>query len=337
MGRLSEMNDVVQGFPKKPVITFGEPLVACIPQTRGTGMAMCQFSTESAGAELNTAIGLARLNVPVAYAATVGSDPFGRLVCRDLGAEGVDASRVTRSVGGQTGVLFKQWRGLAGDTDVYYYRSGSPMAVGEWDVGQVHRDIAASVFCWLHSTGITWMIGEQTRAQASELLQLACNTGMPISFDVNVRLKLGSALSWREMVETVCPFVTWILLGDSEAYLLYGTREPDSLEERFRERGFAGQGVIIKQGDQGATAVVRGVETKVDAWPISQVMDTVGAGDGFNAGWIAGTLLGWELQRSLRLGALVGAYAVTSAGDSSGYPYWEETVAHIDGTEGIAR
>jgi len=321
----------------KPVLTFGECMGVCIPEQRGTIGALSAFHLECAGAEFNTAVGLARLGTPVVFAGAVGQDPFGHMICRELRAEGVEISQVSLCAGAPTGIFFKQWTGLALDADVYYYRGNSAMGTGLWHADTACQLAQAGHYCWIHATGITWMIGEGARAQAEALIRAARLSGTALSFDVNLRRKLGSLDEWRTVLRTVYPFVTWLLLGDSEAQQLYGTDDPQSLEHLLTHEGFAGLGLIVKQGDKGATAVIGGQLITVPAVSVRQVVDTVGAGDGFNAGWIAGMLRGFAMEQALALGALVGAYAVVSTGDCSGYPTWEMVASQWAGTEGVKR
>lgn len=321
----------------EPVLTFGEPLVVCIPATRGSLSSVREFQTDAAGAELNTAIGLARLHVPVWFSGSVGADPFGHMIHRQLRSEGIDVSCFQRIPQRQTGVFFKQAAGLTGETQVFYYRSTSPMASGDWDGGDLIKRMGQRKHSWVHTTGITWMVGKSAYKQGTKLLEAARASEIPVSFDVNLRLKMANLQAWKDMITEVLPLITWLLLGDSEAVALYGSSDAVEIESYVRTDGFIGKGVIVKEGSNGATASMEGVLTHVNAVPVSQVIDTVGAGDGFNAGWITGMLMGWSMERAIALGAVVGAFAVSSSGDSSGYPTFEEAVNYLSGREEISR
>ncbi|GMA62866.1 sugar kinase [Alicyclobacillus fastidiosus] len=319
------------------VLTFGEPLVVLVPDAEGQISTTHQLRPYAAGAELNTAVGLARLGINASFACSVGTDPLGQIILHSGRAEGVDMRYVQQDASAPTGMFFKQWSGLQGRTSVYYYRSTSSMAVGGWNPVDVQNELQAGTWSWVHSTGITWMIGADSRQAATELFELCHTLDIPISFDVNVRLKLGNVEQWRECVKQVLPYITWFLLGDEEAQLLFGTDEVIVIEEYIRKHGFAGQGVMLKLGERGAAGSVAGVKTEVPVWPVTRVVDTVGAGDGFNAGWLAGMLRGWSIEESMRLGSLVGAFAVTSMGDYAGYPSWSEVVQELSGRGNVAR
>ncbi|MBF8379032.1 sugar kinase [Alicyclobacillus mali] len=319
------------------VLTFGEPLVVCVPDGAGKLHQVRRFHTSCAGAELNTAVGLARLGVPVAYLAKVGDDPFGEQIRRALREEGVDDRLVTASHRCPTGIYFKQWAGLDGRTEVFYYRSQSAMAEEGFATYPAEEWLASGEISWVHGTGITWMIGEAARAASDALVEAARRCGATFSFDINVRLKLAPEDAWRALLLQVAPKATWIFLGDTEAEMLFGTARAQEVWASIRDMGFAGEGVIVKRGAEGAEWLSDGGVLHVPAWPVSNVVDTVGAGDGFNAGFIAGRMKGWTTEEALRLAALVGACAVTAEGDYDGYPTWREAMSYLEGQGGMER
>ncbi|KPV40797.1 sugar kinase [Alicyclobacillus ferrooxydans] len=323
--------------PKPRILTFGEPLVAMVPDAPGVVSPMHQFRPYPVGAELNTAVGLARLGLHPVVACCVGADPFGSLIRSAARSEGIDISEVQVSTAGSTAVMFKQRSGLQMNTSVYYYRSASPMAMGEWNPEAVQERIVTDNFDWVHATGITWMISNQCRNVATDLFRIAHQRGVPVSFDINVRLKLAAAEGWRQLIQEVLPFVTWLFIGDEEADLLFATTHAREIEAECLNHGFNGVGVVVKRGDKGATVSTGGTEITVSARRVAAVVDTVGAGDGFNAGFIAGLLRDGSVDEALSLGTIVGAYAVTSIGDYHGYPTWTEALQELRGIQGVPR
>ncbi len=322
---------------EKNVLTVGEPLVVCAHKGTESLAFDRDFRMDAAGAELNTAIALGRLNVPVAYAAAVGDDPFGEFLIRELRADSVDASRVTVTSLGTTGILFKMRSGMQSESNVYYYRSASPMALGHWQADQCVSDVLSATFSWVHTTGIVRVLCNRTCREVDRILQAASENGISTSFDINVRLKMGDAALWRNNLKEVIRYTTWLFIGDTEAQLLFGTDDEAKVYEVIVSWGFVGQGLIMKRGALGVTAYTSDGATHVDAKLVEHVIDTVGAGDGFNAGFIAGLVRGESLQTALTLGTLIGAYAVTSAGDSSGYPSFSEVQRHVTGQREVQR
>ncbi len=319
------------------VLTFGEPLVVFVPDRPGKLHQVRGFHAACAGAELNTAVGIARLEVPVAYLAKVGDDPFGEQIRRALREEGVEDRLVTASHRFPTGIYFKQWSGLDGRTEVFYYRNQSAMAQEGFPTELAEEDLQAGDIGWVHGTGITWMIGDPARAASDALVEAAVRAGATFSFDINVRLKLAPADAWRALLAHMAPKSGWLFIGDSEAELLLGTTRGADVWTALRDMGFAGEGVIVKRGAEGAEWLSEEGALQVPAWPVSNVVDAVGAGDGFNAGFIAGRMKGWSVADALRLAALVGACAVTAEGDYDGYPTWREAMSYLEGQGGVER
>jgi 2-dehydro-3-deoxygluconokinase len=319
------------------VLTFGEPLVVFVPNRHGRIDRVEGFTPCVGGAELNTAVGLARLEVPVSFACSIGDDPLGDRIVRAALAEGVDVTAIQRCPNASTGLLLKQWAGLSGNTSVYYYRSTSPMGQGLWRTTEIEQQLENQTWQWVHTTGITCMLNKETRNQSLRLIQRAKQLGVTVSFDVNIRLKLGLIQEWRDMLKQVLPFVDWFFAGDEEAEQLFGQNHVSTVYTCLKEMGFRGKGFVLKRGAQGAVVVTSHLTLSQPAIPVAKVIDTVGAGDGFNAGFIAGLVKGMTLQEALALGAVVGAFAVTSVGDYDGYPTFKEAMELVRGGKELLR
>jgi len=115
----------------------------------------------------------------------------------------------------------------------------------------------------------------------------------------------------------LCAAADVVLLGDEDAAVLFPNLEEEQVPHAVQAMG--PRTAILKLGDRGARGVSGSEEAQVPIFTVP-VVDTVGAGDGFDAGFMAGRLQGWPLSSCLRLGALVGAGAVSAAGDWEGYP-----------------
>ena len=107
------------------------------------------------------------------------------------------------------------------------------------------------------------------------------------------------------------------LLGLSEAKEIYGTEEIPRIASSLLDAGV--RCAVIKNGEKGAYAISQGEFIFVPPFPCRSV-DSVGAGDGFNAGFLAGILENKSLAEAAKMGALVGAMATETVGDVNGYP-----------------
>lgn len=308
-------------------LTFGEALGVLSPTGSGRLRLGSPLTLSVAGAEFNVAVGLARLGIPTTFAGAVGSDATGRLILQTLKAEGVGVQDVTTRPE-PTGHFMKEWYGLRPEPHVYYLREGSAMRA--WRVPSPVPDSWRHMD-WIHTTAITWMLGQPLAQQAQKLLETLAGTGASvISLDLNVRRKLGPLPAWRSVVERMLPYAAVVFAGQAEMEGLWDiSHGPDLWARGFLQRE---QVLIVKNGPNGSQAYQDERELAAAAIvPVGVVQDVVGAGDGFAAGVIAGRLKSKDWRESLRLGHLVAAFSVAHPGDWEGYPLWDEVLAHEEG------
>ena len=290
------------------LLTLGEPLV-CLT-SRGRLAASPTMVKSIGGAELNVAIGLARLGLRTAYVSRVGSDAFGDEVVRTLRGEGVDVSRVQRSAQRQTGLMVKELRGPE-DARVHYYRQGS--AVTELD-GLADAPPARCV----HATGITLALGDGPARAVRDLLSHARATGASVSFDPNFRLKLWPLDDAVAAVREILPSVDDLLLSEAEALAIAATDDLDDALAWLTERGIAR--VVVRRGAAGAVGWAGGERRTVAARPPAALVDCVGAGDAFTAGYLYERLSGAGFAAAMACGAWAAAHVIAHHGDHEGLP-----------------
>jgi sugar/nucleoside kinase (ribokinase family) len=281
------------------VLTVGETMVLFDPLTDGPPHLGMQLTLRIAGAESNFAIGLARLGVDVAWASRLGSDSFGDLVLRALADEGVDLAYVKRDEG-RTG-MFAKWRD-DGRSNVAYWRSGS--AASRLRPGDVPDDAIAAAQ-HLHLTGITMAISDSGHDLVVELARRASERGLTVTFDPNFRPALpDTAAAAAERQADVLPYVDWYLCSDEEARLLWGGEPlPARTAVRIGRRG------VVVDG-----------ETIPPPTTVENVIDEVGSGDAFAAGFVYGLLHDWSPSACGRAGNLIAAYALGATGDWESLP-----------------
>ncbi|AIY02060.1 hypothetical protein ART_2461 [Arthrobacter sp. PAMC 25486] len=304
------------------VLTFGETMVSL----RSTGPLSQggQLSMHAAGAESNVVIGLARLGHAVRWVGRVGMDPHGDFIARALRAEAVDV-RLGRDALRPTGVMLLEQR----TQDVgraFYYRAGSAGSrISRADIAAALADGARV----LHLTGITPALSDAAREVFTHAAEEAAGLGMEVSLDVNFRSKLWSREEAREVLRRVARHATIITASDDELDMVCtgtsGVRALGATVEAMAA-GLLESGVrevVVKLGAGGASAWTADGHHHVDAVPVT-VIDTVGAGDAFVAGYLSAMLDGEGVPARLQRGALLGAFAVSTAGDWEGLPQRNE-------------
>jgi 2-dehydro-3-deoxygluconokinase len=273
------------------------------------------FTRSLAGAETNVAIGLARLGLRAGWVSKVGDDPFGKYILRFLRSEGVDLSEVKVDPLYPTGFQFKS-RVLSGDPKVQYFRKGSAAST----IGV--EDFADDYFLnarHLHMTGIPPALSASAREFAELAMCRMKAAGRTVSFDPNLRPQLWG--SEREMIDVINRFASqadWFLPGLAEGRFLTGYSDPSEIAAYYLDRGPSL--VVIKMGPDGAYYRTAYEEKRIPGFPVPEVVDTVGAGDGFAVGVISGLLQGLPVEDAVLRGNAIGAMAVMSPGDSDGLP-----------------
>jgi 2-dehydro-3-deoxygluconokinase len=300
------------------VVTFGETMVLFTPMSVGPLRFVGQFEKTIGGAESNVAIALARLGHQVGWFSRLGQDEFGLYVRNYIRGEGVDTSQVIFDEQFPTAVFFKERR-AAGDPKIYYYRSGSAASqISTEDLNESY--IAQAKF--LHLTGITPALSLSCQETIHAAIDIAKRSQSTVVFDPNIRLKLWSKEEAKQALLAIALKSDIVMPGMDEGQLLTGKDTPEEIASFFIEKG--AKVVVIKLGERGAFYAAQNESGYVEGVKVKQIVDTVGAGDGFAAGFLSGLLRGWSYQKAVELANRVGAFALTVAGDVEGYPFWSQ-------------
>ena len=211
---------------------------------------------------------------------------------------------------------------------VYYYRRGSAaskMAPTAFDPDYLRGAR------FLHLTGITPALSAGCRAFVVWAIQQARSNGLRVSFDVNYRSKLWSAGEAKEFIEEILPLIDLLFLGDQEARALWGRDDAEFVRELSD-----GREVVLKRGKQGSLALVDDRTLEQPAFPVVEV-DPIGAGDAFDAGYLAGYLWGLAPEERLRTANAMGALSVATLGDYEGLPERGELRGFLEGRTALGR
>lgn len=290
-----------------------------------------RFTRQVAGAELNVAVGLARLGHRCAFVGRVGDDPFGEDVVATLRAEGVDASAVVVDPDAPTGLLTRDAHGERA-MRVVYHRSGSAGArLRPADLPDQLLDHARL----LHLTGITPALGESARAAVEDALDRAAARGVAVSFDPNFRHRLWRREEAAPQLRELASRASVVLASEAEARWLSGREDPAAASVWLAEQGASV--AVVKQGEAGALVTDGGPPVHVPALPLRAAVDPVGAGDAFDAGFLSAWLEGRPLAECARCGHAAGAACVMAAGDLDGLPTAAERDALLAGAGEVDR
>jgi 2-dehydro-3-deoxygluconokinase len=176
------------------------------------------------------------------------------------------------------------------------------------------------------------MLSAAGLAATEELLSLAEQDGVPVSFDVNLRTRVAPVESWRTVMPRLATAADVVFAGEVELALI------DDGEPLAAARGLCegrAKAVVLKHSDHTCSVVTAdGIVTQP---PLARrVVDPVGAGDGLVAGFLSGFLGGASMAESLRRGAAVAAFAIGGWSDTENYPSEAELEGFLGSLDGGA-
>lgn len=296
------------------VFTLGETMVLFQPEQMLPLEYIHQFPKRIGGAESNVAIGLSRLGHSVAWFSKLGDDPFGRYIYKYVRGEGVDTSSCIFTNQGPTGLIFKEQLSPE-DVNVYYYRKQSAASFMEpADLDESYISNAKI----LHVTGITPALSETNYETIMKAIDIARNNGVKVVFDPNIRLKLWTVEKARKVCNEIAALADVILPGLDEGQLMTGKTTVEDVASSLMNE--FDKTVVIKLGSKGAYYQSNDEKAYVEGFPVRQVVDPVGAGDGFAAGIISGILREEPLSLTVKKANAIGAMVVQVSGDVEGLP-----------------
>jgi 2-dehydro-3-deoxygluconokinase len=282
------------------VIALGETMLSLVAED-GTLETATRFSATHGGAESNTCVALSRAGLRVAWVSRLGDDAAGRRIRSTLGEAGIDLTWVATDHERPTGVMLRDTAG-----NVSYLRDGS--AASALDVSDLEPAPIEQARAVLVS-GITAMLGPGPRRAASALLDRA--RGVRV-VDPNLRDGLWGSSRAAELIAPLVARCDLLLGGETElAALAPGTGQ--ALATACAELG--PEEVVVKRGSAGAGALeAGGVWHEQPGVPVDE-LDPVGAGDAFNAAYIAARLDGRDVPETLKAATVAGANAAATFGD----------------------
>ena len=252
------------------------------------------------------ACGAARLGLQVAFIGICGDDIFGRFMLAEMQKRDVDVSRVIVRKDGQTGltVILNQ-----GADRAILTHPGLIPALRASDIPDELLRMAR------HLHVASYFLQKGLQPDLPALFQRAHKFGLTTSLDTNYDPTEVWA-GFDELLEVTNVF----LPNETEALSLTEQATIDLAADRL---GSQVKTVGIKLGAEGALGVCNGEKVRVASIPVD-VVDAVGAGDSFDAGFMYGYLNGWSLEQSLRLACVCGALSTQRAGGTDGQPTMDE-------------
>ena len=319
------------------VITFGEAMIRLSPPHFQRLEQTATLDVQVGGGELNVAVGVARLGLTSAWVSRLPQNALGRLAENRVRQAGVDTSHLvwTTDAGSRMGLYFMEFGAAPRPSAVLYDRRNS--AISAIQPGEVDWKRVMEGARWFHVSGITPALGDSAAAVTKEALQAAKQAGLTVSYDLNYRGKLWSPEKAQAVQEPLMEYVDVLITTEEDTNVVFKinaedktgqktyahvTAEPyrevaQRLQERFHFQAVAitlRENPLVWRNTWTAIAYADG-KFYDDVKYELEIVDRLGGGDSFSAGFIYGRLKKDSYQSAVRYGVAFSALKHSMPGD----------------------
>ena len=302
------------------IITFGEAMIRLSPPNFRRLEQAASLDVLVGGAELNTAVGLARLGHKTAWVSRLTNNPLGRVIANRAREAGVNTDHVLWTDEDRVGVYFLEFGAAPRASSVLYDRKGAAIAAVR--PGMINWANALAGGKWFHVTGITPALSQGAAEATREALQAARAAGLRISIDLNYRSKLWSQADAGRWMTEFMQFCDVLITTEEDSERVFGITGKDyedvagQLARRFPLQVVAitlRDNPLVWKNTWTAIAFQKGTIFRTRSYEV-EIADRLGAGDSFAAGLIHG-LLENDLQKGLDFGVAASALKHSIPGD----------------------
>lgn len=302
------------------IITFGEAMIRLAPPNFRRLEQARSLDVQVGGAELNTAVALARLGHKSSWVSRLPDNPLGRLVTNHAREAGVDDSHVLYTKEDRLGLYFLEFGAAPRASSVVYDRKGS--AIAGIQPGMVNWEKVFAGAKWFHVTGITPALSASSAATTREAMIAAKKAGVKTSMDLNYRVKLWTTLEAGKCLSDLMQYCDVLVTTEEDVEKVFGITGKDFEEVAAKvAEKFALDIVAITLRDNPLVwknswtgiAYQKGKVYKTRTYEV-EIVDRLGAGDSFAAGLIHGLLTG-DVQKGVDWGVGTSAIKHSIPGD----------------------
>ena len=290
------------------LVTLGEVLLRLSVPSPGRFETAHQLDVQFGGAEANVAAACARLGLRTAWLSALPDNAWGERVLREFRAHDVDCSFVTLLPDGRLGLYFLEYGAPPRPIRVLYDRRGSAFArltpeMVDWNPVRHARLV--------HISGVTPALGEGSRALVRRVFEEAAE----VSFDLNYRAALWSPEDARSFALSVLPRVRYFFLGQAEAETVFqASGSPETILRKLSEAAPTAT-IALLRGAHGSTVFHHGEIWQPKVQHLVKVIDPIGAGDAYVAGYLWASLRGRATQDTIDIATTVAALKCSIWGD----------------------
>ena len=290
---------VIAGELNLDLILYGLP--AEMPTERE--LLAADFVVTLGSSSAIVAYNLASMGMRVSFHSVIGDDSFGSLACERLAESGVDVAGVRMRAGGTTGVTVMLPHGAERHILTY------PGTIAELRVADLDVERLAQA---KHLHLCSLYLQRCLHTGLPDLLRNLKERGMTISLDPND----DPEDQWGSPLREILPWVDIFMPNESELLRIARTDDFDEAVLRVERQVPT---LVVKRGGRGALVASGGDRNHAPGLPLENVVDTIGAGDSFDAGFLRAFLGGIDLQGAARAGNISGALSTQGHGGTEAF------------------
>jgi 2-dehydro-3-deoxygluconokinase len=319
------------------VVTFGEAMIRLSPPHYQRLEQATSLDVQIGGGELNVAVGVSRLGLKSTWVSRLPKNSLGRLMENRIRQAGVDTSNLLWATDGdvRVGLYFVEFGAAPRASSVLYDRQHS--AISAIQPGEVDWRKAMQGARWFHTSGITPALSDSAAAVTFEALKAAKEAGLTVSYDLNYRGKLWSPDKAQAVQEPMMQYVDVLITTEEDTRVVFKIKA----DEKGKEKGFAQ--VSAEPYKQAAQRLQEKFKFKAVAITLREnplvwrntwtaiayaegkfyddvkyeleIVDRLGGGDSFSAGFIYGLLSMGSYEAAIRYGNAFSALKHSTPGD----------------------
>jgi 2-dehydro-3-deoxygluconokinase len=302
------------------LVTFGEAMVRLAPPDFMRLEQTPTLDVKIGGGEYNVSVGAARLGVSSAFVSRLPKNPLGRMIANKAREHGVDTSHVVWCEGERAGLYFVEFGAKPRASSVLYDRRDS--AISNIAPGMVNWDKVFTNAKVFHVSGITPALSPSAAAATKEAMQKAKEYDVTVSVDLNYRARLWTEAEAQQCMTELMDFTDILITTEEDTQRVFKIEGNDyeevarKLHEQF---GFEVVAITLRENlrvwlnNWTAIALHEGRIYDAPTYEV-EIVDRVGGGDSFSAGFLAGFLQG-DMAYAVKLGVAFSAIKHSIPGD----------------------
>jgi 2-dehydro-3-deoxygluconokinase len=317
------------------VVTFGEAMIRLAPPNYQRIEQTDTLDVQVGGGELNVAVGVGRLGLKSAWVSRLPKNALGRLMLNRVRQAGVDASHIAWADGDRMGLYFVEFGAAPRESSVLYDRAHS--AISAIKPGEVDWKKVMEGAKWFHTSGITPALSDSAAAVTRQALVAAKQAGLTVSYDLNYRGKLWSPEKAQAVQGPLMDYVDVLITTEEDTSVVFKIKAEGKTDEKgftqvsaesykevakkladkFKFKAVAitlRENPLVWRNTWTAIAYAEG-EYYDDIKYELEIVDRVGGGDSFSAGFVYGRLVKNSYEAAVRYGNAFSALKHTNPGD----------------------